>query len=77
MDRSCIVEKGVQVNKSGLSSYDCEFISLAEDLEAKLITTDKQILQSFSGRTAKPSDVITPTIFTTVSNNPSICFFLR
>jgi predicted nucleic acid-binding protein len=44
---------------SDCSSYDCEFISLAEDLETKLITMDEQILRSFPERTAKPSDVIT------------------
>ena len=43
---------------SDCSSYDCEFISLAEELDIKLITTDKQILRSFPDRCAKPLDVI-------------------
>ena len=34
-------------NKSDCSSNDCEFISLAEDLDTKLITMDKQILRNF------------------------------
>ena len=45
-------------DKSICSSYDCEFISLAEELDIKLITMDKQILRSFPGRSAKPSDVL-------------------
>jgi len=45
-------------DQSDCSSYDCEFISLAEDLDTKLITMDKQILRSFPERTVKPKDVI-------------------
>ncbi len=45
-------------DKSNCSSYDCEFISLAEELDIKLITMDKQILRSFPGRCTKPLDVI-------------------
>ena len=44
-------------NRSNCSVYDCEFISLAEELDIKMITMDKQILHSFPGRCAKPSDV--------------------
>lgn len=47
-------------DKSNCSAYDCEFISLAEDLEIKLITMDKQILRSFPARSHKPQDVIDP-----------------
>ena len=45
-------------NRSDCSSYDCEFISLAEELDIKLITMDKQILRSFPRRCAKPLDVL-------------------
>ena len=45
-------------DNSDCSSYDCEFISLAEELDIKLITMDKQILRSFPDRCAKPLDVI-------------------
>jgi len=45
-------------DKSNCSSYDCEFISLAEELDIKLINMDKQILRSFPGRCTKPSDVL-------------------
>lgn len=45
-------------DKSDCSSCDCEFISLAEDLDIKLITMDKQILRSFPDRTSRPLDII-------------------
>ncbi len=45
-------------NKSVCSSYDCEFICLAKELDTKLITMDKQILRSFPEYSAKPLDVI-------------------
>ncbi len=35
------------VAKSKCSAYDCEFVALALDLNAPLITTDNQILNSF------------------------------
>ena len=37
----------ILANESGCSSYDCEFVSLAQDLNFPLITQDKQILQAF------------------------------
>ncbi len=43
---------------SDCSACDCEFISLAEELDIKLITMDKQMLRSFPDRCAKPLDVI-------------------
>ena len=52
------VQVYIFAEKSDCSSYDCEFISLAEDLDTKLITMDKQILRSFPERCAKPSDVL-------------------
>ena len=33
--------------KSGLSAYDCEFVSLARDTGAALVTADKQIASAF------------------------------
>lgn len=32
---------------SGCSAYDCEFVSLAQDLGVPLVTMDKKILQNF------------------------------
>lgn len=36
------------VKSSTLSSYDCEFVSLAQSLEVPLITLDKKIISEFS-----------------------------
>jgi predicted nucleic acid-binding protein len=33
--------------RSGCSAYDCEFVALAEDLGAPLITNDRQVLRAF------------------------------
>jgi len=33
--------------QSGCSAYDCEFVSLARDLQAPLVTMDKAILAAF------------------------------
>ena len=33
--------------RSKCSAYDCEYVALAEDLEVKLVTTDKQLLREF------------------------------
>jgi len=35
------------VDKSGCSSYDCEFIALARHFNARLITQDKKLLRAF------------------------------
>ena len=35
------------VNSSNCSSYDCEFVALAQHLDVPLITADKKILQEF------------------------------
>ncbi len=34
-------------HSSGCSAYDCEFVNLAKDLGAFLVTQDKKILQNF------------------------------
>jgi len=46
------------VNQSVCSSYDCEFVSLAKDLDLNLITMDKQILQEFPGLAKHPKAVV-------------------
>ncbi len=33
--------------KTGCSAYDCEFVSLAQSLDLKLITGDKKLIQTF------------------------------
>ena len=35
------------VHKSNCSSYDCEFVALADDLSVKLVTFDNQICSEF------------------------------
>ncbi len=39
-----------KVAASKCSAYDCEYVALAEDLDAKLVTSDKQILSQFPER---------------------------
>lgn len=36
-----------KVIKSTCSAYDCEYVALADDLNIKLVTSDKQILDQF------------------------------
>lgn len=43
--------------QSGCSAYDCEFVALAQDSMAPLVTTDRQILQAF------PTVAVSPTMF--------------
>lgn len=43
-------------SESGCSAYDCEFIAVANDLKVSLLTTDKQLLQRFSGVATSLSD---------------------
>ena len=42
--------------QSGCSAYDCEFVSLAMDLEVPLVTSDRQILRAFSRVTVSPEE---------------------
>jgi len=46
------------VNKSKCSSYDCEFVSLAEKLNTPLVTYDKQILREFKSIAMRPEDYL-------------------
>lgn len=45
--------------RSGCSAYDCEFVSLAQDLGVSLITSDRQVLAAF------PSIAVSPDVFAT------------
>ncbi len=46
------------VSQSNCSSCDCEFISLAKDLDLELITMDKQLLQEFPKLAKHPQKII-------------------
>lgn len=47
------------VSDSSCSAYDCEFVSLADDLNIQLVTFDKKIIREF------PDIAISPKEFTT------------
>ncbi|MGF1669690.1 MAG: type II toxin-antitoxin system VapC family toxin [Balneolaceae bacterium] len=46
------------VSISACSSYDCEFVALADDLSVQLVTFDKQICSEFSDIATHPKDFI-------------------
>jgi predicted nucleic acid-binding protein len=46
------------VAKSNCSSYDCEFIALAQHLNISLVTQDKKILREFSSISISVADFI-------------------
>lgn len=47
------------VHSSSCSSYDCEFVALAQYLGAPLITADKKILREFPGIAKSPDNYLT------------------
>lgn len=42
--------------RSGCSAYDCEYVSLAQYVDAKLVTTDRQVLTAFPETAISPRD---------------------
>jgi predicted nucleic acid-binding protein len=40
--------------QSGCTAYDCEFVALAQDLGARLVTSDTEILKAFPGLAVTP-----------------------
>ena len=46
------------VGKSKCSAYDCEFVGLAEGLDALLVTEDKALLAAFPKRCRSLADVV-------------------
>lgn len=45
--------------RSGCSAYDCEFVALAEDLGAPLVTVDRQVLKAFAAVAVSPEAFLT------------------
>jgi len=45
-------------SQSKCSAYDCEFMTLAEDLQSPLVTTDRQILKAFPALTLSPDQFL-------------------
>lgn len=43
---------------SGCTAYDCEFVALAEELNARLVTSDKKILSAFPSIAISMKDFI-------------------
>ena len=46
------------VSESSCSSYDCEFVALADDLDVKLVTFDKKILNEFPEIGVSPKEFV-------------------
>ncbi len=44
--------------QSGCSTYDCEYVALAHDLDLRLVTPDRQLLRAFPQRAVHPRDFI-------------------
>jgi len=46
------------VEKNSCSSYDCEFVALAQCLDTKLVTQDKKILKEFPSTAISIADFL-------------------
>jgi predicted nucleic acid-binding protein len=46
-------------DRSGCSSYDCEYVALAVALNVKLVTHDKAVLKAFPGVAVSSADFVT------------------
>ncbi len=44
--------------RSGCSGYDCEYVAIAEILDVRLLTWDKQILRQFPKKAITPEDFL-------------------
>jgi predicted nucleic acid-binding protein len=43
---------------SGCTAYDCEFVSLAKDLNVQLVTLDQKVLKQFSAVAISPEEFV-------------------
>ena len=46
------------VSQSSCSSYDCEFVALAEELNVSLVTSDRRILRDFPRVAVTPAEFV-------------------
>ncbi len=47
------------LSRSGCTSYDCEFVAVAESLDVPLVTWDGQVLKNFPERAVTPEAFVT------------------
>lgn len=45
-------------SRSGCSTYDCEFVALAQDLNVLLVTTDRLVLKAFPAIATTPASYV-------------------
>lgn len=45
------------VAASGCSSYDCEYVAVAEEIGCRLVTLDQAVLRAFPGMAARPEAI--------------------
>ena len=44
--------------RSGCTAYDCEFVAVAKELEATLVTSDRQVLAAFPETAVSPESFV-------------------
>jgi predicted nucleic acid-binding protein len=44
--------------ESGCSAYDCEFVTVAQDLRVPLVTADRQLLRAFPATAVNPDEFV-------------------
>ena len=45
-------------NESGCTAYDCEFVYLAQHLDTRLVTTDREVLAAFPDAAISPEEFL-------------------
>ncbi len=48
----------VLASRSGCTTYDCEYVALANSLNIPLVTTDRAVLKAFSKQAMTPADFL-------------------
>ena len=58
-ERWPVAERILQLaESSGCTAYDCEFVSVAMDLQVQLITLDKKVLKQFPAIAVSPEEFV-------------------